>query len=53
MVKGLFDRFEKETKEDPPGQSDRCEICMELTRHAEMEEKIVYPKLQARTRTST
>lgn len=48
LVKGLFDRFEKETEQDPAaGVATLAEICMELTRHAEMEEKIVYPKLQA------
>ena len=47
LVKGLFDRFEKETEEDPAaGKATADEICQELTRHAEMEEKIVYPKLQ-------
>lgn len=47
-VKDLFDKFEKETESDPKaGKATADQICMELTRHAEMEEKIVYPKLQA------
>ena len=46
-VKKLFDRFEKETKADPAaGKATADQICMELVRHAEMEEKIVYPALQ-------
>jgi hemerythrin superfamily protein len=48
LVKELFDRFEKETEQDPAaGEKTAMEICTELTRHAEMEEKIVYPKLKA------
>ena len=48
LVKGLFDQFERETEQDPAaGKATAAKICMELTRHAEMEEKIVYPKLQA------
>lgn len=48
LVKGLFDQFEKETEESPAaGKATADKICMELTRHAEMEEKIVYPKLKA------
>ena len=48
LVKGLFERFEQETEQDPTaGEATAAEICTELTRHAEMEEKIVYPKLKA------
>ena len=48
LVKELFDRFEQETEQDPAaGKATAAEICMELTRHAEMEEQIVYPKLEA------
>ena len=46
-VKDLFDKFEKETESDPAaGKATADKICMELTRHAEMEEQIVYPALQ-------
>jgi hemerythrin superfamily protein len=46
-VKKLFDTFEKQTEDDPAaGLETAQQICMELTRHAEMEEKILYPKLQ-------
>jgi len=48
MVKELFDRFEKEAEENPAnGQATAAEVCVELTRHAEMEEKLVYPALKA------
>jgi hemerythrin-like domain-containing protein len=47
LVKELFDRFEKETEENPAdGKATADEICMELTRHAEMEEKLIYPALK-------
>jgi hemerythrin-like domain-containing protein len=47
MVKDLFDQFEKETETKPEaGKATADKICMELTRHAEMEEQIVYPALQ-------
>src|SRR5690349_14967488 len=48
LVKELFDRFEKETEEEAAqGKPTVDRLCLELTRHAEMEEKIVYPKLRA------
>lgn len=48
LVKDMFERFEQETENDPAaGAAIAAEICTELTRHAEMEEKIVYPKLEA------
>ncbi|MEX0782383.1 MAG: hemerythrin domain-containing protein [Dehalococcoidia bacterium] len=48
LVKKLFDRFEQETAQNPAaGKATANEICMELTRHAEMEEKLIYPALKA------
>jgi hemerythrin superfamily protein len=47
MVKDLFDKFEEEAQEKPEaGKATADEICMELMRHAEMEEQIVYPALK-------
>ena len=47
LVKELFDRFEEQTNTDPvKGKATADEICMELTRHAEMEEKLIYPALK-------
>jgi hemerythrin superfamily protein len=46
-VKDLFDQFEKETEDKPEaGKKTADQICTELTRHAEMEEQIVYPALK-------
>src|SRR5512141_2040556 len=47
-VKGLFDQFEKETEQSPSaGKATADKICNELIRHAEMEEKIIYPELKS------
>lgn len=47
-VKGLFDQFEKETQQSPSaGKATADKICSELIRHAEMEEKIIYPELKS------
>ena len=47
QVKELFERFEQETAEKPAaGKATADEVCMELTRHAEMEEKLIYPALK-------
>lgn len=47
-VKELFSRFETEAQKDLPGTADMvATILRELTRHAEMEEQIVYPALMA------
>ena len=48
LVKELFDQFEEQTETDPAkGKATAEEICMELTRHAQMEEELIYPALKS------
>ena len=47
-VKELFDQFEKETEQSPSaGKQTADKICNELLRHAEMEERLIYPELKS------
>ncbi len=47
LVKGLFERVETETEDNPAaGAATAAEVCAELTRHATMEEQLVYAALK-------